>query len=415
MKKTMAMLLALIMLLSAVPAFASNSRTSGLFTYEIKGNGTAIITDFDWKSNKNQDVYIPNMIDGYTVTTIGEGAFSVGDNEYYNKLVVVTIPDTVTTLEEKAFFLAPVSAINIPQNLRTIGSGALTTQSGVQFNLVPKHQWFAIIENALYEKSTKKLIAISGTEPFLDIPDGIKTIGAYACYNGQRANALASMGVYVPDSVTTIEEYAFANISLTGRLKEGYGFAGVQVLGEGCFRDVLFHEPFTLPEGIKEIPAYAFESSSITDYFILPNSIEEIGDYAFSAFRGYSSYCDYFRSANNLVGVEIEEPATSSTLPSNLKRVGNYAFYRSNEVFYQGEVILPDGVEFVGIQAFADCDVTNCVLPASITEISEDAFDRESVTLQVEQDCYAEAFAQEWGYNYTYGSGVEDDLSWLNS
>ena len=319
----------------------------------------------------------------------------------------------------------------------------------MQFNLVPKHQWFAIIENALYEKSTKKLIAISGTEPFLDIPDGIKTIGAYACYNGQRANALASMGVYVPDSVTTIEEYAFANISLTGRLKEGYGFAGVQVLGEGCFRDLLFHEPFTLPEGIKEIPAYAFESSSITDYFILPNSIEEIGDYAFSAFRGYSSYCDYFRSANNLVtpeiqkelesygidaeelemmeesgeleglleemGVEIEESTTSSSLPRNLKKIGNYAFYRSNEVFYQGEVILPDGVEFVGTQAFANCDVTNCMLPASITEISEDAFDRESVTLQVEQNCYAEAFAQEWGYNYTYSNGVEDDLSWLNS
>lgn len=407
MKRILGLFLALIMLLSAVPAFASNSRTSGLFTYEIKGNGTAIITDFDWKGNKYQDVYIPNMIDGYTVTTIGEGAFSCDENDFFSELVVVTIPDTVTTLEEKAFFLAPVSAINIPQNLRTIGSGALTTKSGVQFNLVPQHQWFAIIESALYEKATKKLIAISGTEDSLNIPDGIKTIGAYACYNGKRTDEyFGSMKVYVPDSVTTIGEYAFANIALSCKYGEEYGFAGVQVLGEGCFRDVLFHRPFTLPEGIKEIPAYAFESSSITGYFTLPNSIEEIGDYAFSSFR--SDY-QYFRSAS------VEDTSNTSTLPSNLKRVGNYAFYRSNEVFYQGEVILPDGVEFIGIQAFADCDVTNCVLPASITEISEDAFDRESVTLQVEQDCYAEAFAQEWGYNYTYGSGVEDDLSWLNS
>lgn len=54
----------------------SQSSTSGLFTYSLKGNGTAVITGFDWQRNGGKDVYIPRMIDGYTVTEIGAYAFS---------------------------------------------------------------------------------------------------------------------------------------------------------------------------------------------------------------------------------------------------------------------------------------------------------------------------------------------------
>ena len=68
MKKILALVLACVLLLTALPALADNVRTSGLYTYEIKGNGTITITDFDWKANGDADIYIPNLIDGYTVT-----------------------------------------------------------------------------------------------------------------------------------------------------------------------------------------------------------------------------------------------------------------------------------------------------------------------------------------------------------
>lgn len=443
MKKLVCIIMMIILILTTLPASASNERISGLFTYEIKGNGTAIITDFDWESNFGQDVYIPNMIDGYIVTTIGQNAFSTDSTEGFNS-VVVTMPDTVTTLEERAFFLAPVSAINITQKLRTIGSGALTTREGVQFNLAPNHQWFAIIDNALYEKSTKKLIAISGTEHFLNIPEGIKTIGAYACYNGRRSED-GSMGVYIPRSVSTIEEYAFANtFSLNGEYDSGYGLEGLKSLGEGCFQGILFHDEFVLPDGITEIPAHAFESSTASEAFILPESIEKIGAYAFHAFSlygtwgsssglseellaelevyGYSSEdVEAIAADGNLemflmeLGMEYDgsDSSNPAILPSNIKEIGEYCFYTSEGIFKEGTVVIPSAAETIGSNAFAKCGVTNCTLPFSVTEISHDAFDRERVTLKVEQNSYAEAFAQEWGYNYQYNNAVEDDLSWL--
>ena len=137
MKKILALVLACVLLLTALPALADNVRTSGLYTYEIKGNGTITITDFDWKANGDADIYIPNLIDGYTVTGIGDGAFRYYDEELTSKnaddyfddyikdvSVAVTIPDTIKTIGTKAFWLSNISTINIPNSVGLIGEGA---------------------------------------------------------------------------------------------------------------------------------------------------------------------------------------------------------------------------------------------------------------------------------------------------
>ena len=38
-------------------AWADEIRTSGLYTYKIKGNGTVTITKFDWDNNK-ENIYL---------------------------------------------------------------------------------------------------------------------------------------------------------------------------------------------------------------------------------------------------------------------------------------------------------------------------------------------------------------------
>ena len=78
MKRVISCLLTVALLLTlAMPvAMAEGERKSGAFTYRIKGNGTAAITGYDWATMKYQDIYIPRMLDGYTVTEIGEEAFA---------------------------------------------------------------------------------------------------------------------------------------------------------------------------------------------------------------------------------------------------------------------------------------------------------------------------------------------------
>ena len=68
---------------------ASNTRTSGLYTYEFKGNGTLRIVDFNWEASQG-DIYIPSMIDGYEVAIIGERAFEVNKPEDKSSKIIPT-------------------------------------------------------------------------------------------------------------------------------------------------------------------------------------------------------------------------------------------------------------------------------------------------------------------------------------
>ena len=68
-------LLCVLFSIFIVSAMADGEKVSGLFSYEIKGNGTVKIISYDWSHHGNDDLYIPRMLDGYTVTEIGESAF----------------------------------------------------------------------------------------------------------------------------------------------------------------------------------------------------------------------------------------------------------------------------------------------------------------------------------------------------
>ena len=70
MKRCCYLLLTALLLMLASTASAA---TSGNFKYEIKGNGTATITGYSGASDEN--IIIPQMVDGYTVAAIGDKAF----------------------------------------------------------------------------------------------------------------------------------------------------------------------------------------------------------------------------------------------------------------------------------------------------------------------------------------------------
>ena len=63
MKRCFSLLLIVTLLLSLYPniSIADTVRQSGAFFYKIKGNGTAVITGYDWNNHQNEDIYIPRM------------------------------------------------------------------------------------------------------------------------------------------------------------------------------------------------------------------------------------------------------------------------------------------------------------------------------------------------------------------
>ncbi len=97
MKKMIAFILVLAMLLCALPIAVGAA--SGTFEYTVLSDGTAQITGY---TADNADsvtaVVIPSVLDGYTVTSVGDEAF-----RGYPYVMMVSIPTSVTSVGKYAF------------------------------------------------------------------------------------------------------------------------------------------------------------------------------------------------------------------------------------------------------------------------------------------------------------------------
>lgn len=185
MKKIICLLFSVVFILSVSMAWADEIRTSGLYTYKIKGNGTITITKFDWDNNK-ENIYIPNLIDGYNVTGIEAEAFSKESREKEQPTYSVTIPNGIVSIGEKAFMNAPISSVNIPKNVQQIGVGAFANSFLSQFSVEPGNEIYTTIDGALYNKKEKTLVAWPTCGKLKEIPNGIIKIGDYAFYGCEK-------------------------------------------------------------------------------------------------------------------------------------------------------------------------------------------------------------------------------------
>lgn len=154
MKRFAGLILVFVMLLVALPALADTRRTSGDFRYTLKGNGTATIVGY---TGSGDNIIIPQMLDGYTVTSIGNGAFSKA-NKSREENRSVTLPDTIKSIGEFAFRNTNITSINLPDGLEDIGKGAFVGCNSITYRISANHPTFAVIDGALYNKSQKKLI-----------------------------------------------------------------------------------------------------------------------------------------------------------------------------------------------------------------------------------------------------------------
>lgn len=403
MKRLVALLLSMVLLATLVPqiSMADGERQSGAFTYKLKGNGTAIITGYDWKSMEGQDIFIPRMLDGYTVTEIGEKAFGhyatdengIPDDAYYSYCAKsLVIPDTVTTIGPKAFMglLFETFSITIPASVQYIGPGAFSINGIGQFVVEPSNPVYATIDGVLYNKQKKELVAyplskakqsvsISGNDiGRITIPDGIVSIGDYAFW-GIPANQI----VIIPPSLRRIGNYAFA---YSGIRHIGYGAPykindceikpfsyedSIEELGEGAF-----YKAFTKNENrpsihlwgtsITEIPKLAFYGCYISTEINLGQHVT-IGEKAFAELSVGERYS--------------KGEVTTITMPASLKTIETSAFSNitsANQLVFSW----PDSPAnaTIGEKAFLNSEIRKIDLPNGLAKIEADAFNGTKLT-----------------------------------
>ena len=219
---------------------------SGDFAYILLEDGTAGITQYKgWDAA----VVIPESLDGYPVTSIGEFAFdrlysglasvtipqgvvSIGDYAFSDcgYLASVSMPDSVKTIGVRAFRnCSSLTALALPDGLEEIGDEAFAGCSGLTAVTVPDsvkmiginpfqgesletlavspdHPWLAVSDGVLFTRADKRLVCCTRAQArsVYEVPQGTLSIGDKAFRNCAWLAA-----VTIPDSVTAIGEEAF--------------------------------------------------------------------------------------------------------------------------------------------------------------------------------------------------------------
>ena len=170
----------------------------------------------------------------------------------------------------------------------------------------------------------------------------VTSIGDSAFY---RCTGLTS--ITIPDSVTSIEGYAFYTSSLTSIIIPD----SVISIGDYVFYRSPNLASVTIGNGVTSIGVYAFYDCTSLSSITIGESVASIGERA-------------FRNCTSL---------SSITIPDSVTEIRDYLFYGCSDL---ASVTIGNGVTSIGSYAFSDCTtLTSITIPDSVTSIVFSAFE----------------------------------------
>ena len=305
------------------------------YTYTVDGNGNATITGY---SGGVAALFIPETIDGHTVTAIGNRAFKGN-----LRLAAVTIPDTVTEIGQDAFSgCTGLTSIKLPKNLKTLERDAFRGCTGLTSVLIPKtventHSYYDGIYSPF--RGCNNLSEVKFEDGMTRIPNSI------LCF------CAAKLNIVIPDSVTEIGEAAFLNSGIVAVTIPD----AVTEIEEDAFRGCTGLTDVELPKNLKTLGKDAFNGCTGLTSVLIPKTVENTRSY-------YDGIYSPFRGCNNLQEVKFEDGMTR--IPNSILC---FCAAKLN-------IVIPDSVTEIGEAAFLNSGIVAVTIPDAVTEIEEDAF-----------------------------------------
>ena len=225
--------------------------------------------------------------------------------------------------------------------------------------------------NAIIESSSNKLI-IGGLNT--SIPNSVTSIGdvAFATRSGLTS-------ISIPNSVTYLSGFSYCTGLTSIEIPNS-----VTTIGGDAFRGCSGLTSITMPNSIKVLEYGAFRDCTGLTSITIPNSVTSIGNWAFDGCSGLTSvhitdleaWCkihigsDPFSCAHHLFlnGEEI----TNLIIPSSVTSINSSAFSGCSGLT---SVTIPSSVTSINSSAFSGCSgLTSVTIPSSVTSIGYNAF-----------------------------------------
>lgn len=233
------------------------------------------------------------------------------------ELYKLTLPDNVKRIGQGAFnWCLNLTEINLPSSLLSIGRDAFYNCISLKMeSLEIPNGVTAIEDNCFYNCSLKCAVTL---------PDGIKSIGAYA-FNQSGITA-----INLPEGLESIGEFAFSLCKLT---EVTIPSTCLTLSGSAHFWENLALTEINLPEGLTAIPDRFASTCASLQKINIPSTVKKIGERSFYC-------CEKLKSLELPEGLEdIEAEAfyymtslEEMIFPSTLKKLGALSCLKWNSI-----------------------------------------------------------------------------------
>lgn len=260
-------------------------------------------------------VEVPEFIGKNYVTAIDEAAFSKENKAYKN--------------ERKNFFANELTAVILPQSIKTIGAYA-----------------FSYCQN---------LVKVT-------LPSELKKIE-----NGTFCGCIKLQSIQLPSTVSSIGKWAFKGCAEITEIKIPTKIKKIQ---QGTFSGCKNLKHINIPNGVKNIEGYAFFNCRSLKEIALPSKLENVDTTTFSSCPNLADENGFVIIANILYNYYGEK--TEITIPQSVIAIADEAFKNDSTI---KNITIPEGVLVIADSAFEKCTELESVnVPDSLAHIGNYAF-----------------------------------------